>query len=102
MSKTIAQQLDDRARTLCPGLRVDAVLHRTDKAVLLAGVLVDDEGLRPAQPDRRGAGRAGTAAHRARSQPRLCGYAAPWKNATEVVRVPSLRHLAGLIRRRRP
>lgn len=39
MSKTIAHPFDDRARTLCPGLRVDAVLHRTDKAILLSGVL---------------------------------------------------------------
>ncbi|MFB6393858.1 hypothetical protein [Polymorphospora lycopeni] len=39
MSKTIAHPFDDRARTLCPGLRVDTVLHRTEKAVLLAGTL---------------------------------------------------------------
>lgn len=39
MSKTITHPFDDRARMLCPGLRVDAVLHRSDKAVLLAGVL---------------------------------------------------------------
>ncbi|MEV0732174.1 phosphotransferase [Polymorphospora sp. NPDC050346] len=39
MSKTVAYPFDDRARTLCPGLRVDTVLHRTDKAVLLAGTL---------------------------------------------------------------
>jgi len=43
VSKTIAHPFDDRARTLCPGLRVDAVLHRTDKAVLLTGVLDDIE-----------------------------------------------------------
>lgn|GEM_PF-3958434 len=39
MSGTIGQQFNDRVRTRCPGLRVDAVLHRGDKAVLLAGVL---------------------------------------------------------------
>lgn len=39
MSNTITHPFDDRARTLCPGLRVDAVLHRSDKAILLAGVL---------------------------------------------------------------
>ncbi len=38
MSETITQ-VDGRARTVCPGLRVDAVLRRTNKAVLLAGVL---------------------------------------------------------------
>ncbi|MGK5681386.1 phosphotransferase [Actinoplanes sp. URMC 104] len=39
MSGSVTQPFDDRARLLCPGLRVDSVLHRTGKAVLLAGVL---------------------------------------------------------------
>ena len=40
MSETaMAQALYDKARACCPGLRVDGILHRTDKAVLLAGVL---------------------------------------------------------------
>lgn len=42
MSRTvIGKALRDRALACCPGLRIDRVVHRTDKTVLLAGT-VDD------------------------------------------------------------
>jgi hypothetical protein len=40
MSETAVDQvLCDKARALCPSLRIDGTLHRTDKAIVLAGVL---------------------------------------------------------------